>query len=408
MSQPRRTPRSPGGASLSVRWDRSEPWGSPACWAAEEDRTAGSGTTDSGGGTDTSGGSGTGTGTSQTCSVVPEETAGPYPADGSSASNASYNVLALSGIVREDIRKSIGASGNVDGVPLSISITLTGTRSGCAALAGYAVYLWHCSQEGNYSVYTERSIAANYLRGVQVTDAGGTVTFTTVVPGCYAGRMPHMHLEIYPSLALATTASNSVKTTQARVSDRHPRRHLRGAPGLQRQRAEPGLHELRHGQRLQRRLRTADDHDGQRWRRWLHRHRHDFHRGLSMSPAGRKPCDSRALAAPPPRHLPPHHDHHHTSAFPPATYSCLGSRSPRGLPVRRNRCSSAASARRTRTATSPPEAYAACKDQAEGASVTLSMPDGRKLQGTCRTMNGTLVAMPAGGPPGAGGPPPAR
>ena len=51
-----------------------------------------SGTTDSGGGTDTSGGSGTGTGTSQTCSVVPEETAGPYPADGSSASNASYNV----------------------------------------------------------------------------------------------------------------------------------------------------------------------------------------------------------------------------------------------------------------------------------------------------------------------------
>ncbi|XDF36960.1 intradiol ring-cleavage dioxygenase [Paracidovorax avenae] len=171
-----------------------------------------SGTTGSGGGTDTSGGSGTGT--PQTCSVVPEETAGPYPADGSSASNANYNVLALSGIVREDIRKSIGATGNVDGVPLSISITLTGTRSGCAALAGYAVYLWHCSQEGNYSVYTERSIAANYLRGVQVTDAGGTVTFTTVVPGCYAGRMPHMHLEIYPSLALATTASQSVKTTQ--------------------------------------------------------------------------------------------------------------------------------------------------------------------------------------------------
>ncbi|BFO54802.1 hypothetical protein [Acidovorax sacchari] len=56
----------------------------------------------------------------------------------------------------------------------------------------------------------------------------------------------------------------------------------------------------------------------------------------------------------------------------------------------------------------PPEAYTACKDQTEGASVTLAMPDGRKLQGTCRTMNGTLVAMPAGGPPGAGGPPPAR
>ncbi|GKT26467.1 hypothetical protein [Acidovorax sp. SUPP3334] len=57
----------------------------------------------------------------------------------------------------------------------------------------------------------------------------------------------------------------------------------------------------------------------------------------------------------------------------------------------------------------PPEAYTACKGLAEGASVTLTMPDGKTLHGTCRTMNGTLVAMPAGGPPhGAGGPPPAR
>jgi len=57
----------------------------------------------------------------------------------------------------------------------------------------------------------------------------------------------------------------------------------------------------------------------------------------------------------------------------------------------------------------PPEAYTACKGLAEGASVTLTMPDGKTLPGTCRTMNGTLVAMPAGGPPhGAGGPPPAR
>lgn len=57
----------------------------------------------------------------------------------------------------------------------------------------------------------------------------------------------------------------------------------------------------------------------------------------------------------------------------------------------------------------PPEAYTACKGQTEGASVTLTMPDGKTLSGTCRTMNGTLVAMPAGGPPpGAGGPPPSR
>ena len=59
----------------------------------------------------------------------------------------------------------------------------------------------------------------------------------------------------------------------------------------------------------------------------------------------------------------------------------------------------------------PPEAYAACQGKAEGASVTLTMPDRKTLAGTCRTMGGTLVAMPAGGPGGpggAGGPPPAR
>jgi len=56
----------------------------------------------------------------------------------------------------------------------------------------------------------------------------------------------------------------------------------------------------------------------------------------------------------------------------------------------------------------PPEAYAACQGKAEGASVTLTLPDGKTLEGTCRTMNGALVAMPAGHPGGAGGPPPAR
>jgi len=167
--------------------------------------------TDAGSGTSTGTGSGTGT---TTCSVVPEETAGPYPADGSTASNNTYNVLALSGIVRSDIRSSIGSSTPVGGVPLTIAITLTNTNASCAPLSGYAIYLWHCTQDGNYSVYSSNNIADNYLRGVQATDASGTVTFTTIVPGCYAGRMPHMHLEVYPSLAAASSARNKVRTTQ--------------------------------------------------------------------------------------------------------------------------------------------------------------------------------------------------
>ncbi len=168
--------------------------------------------------TTTATGSGSGTGTTTgagaNCSVAPDETAGPYPTDGSTASNNSYNVLALSGIVRSDIRSAIGSSTQVGGVPLTIAITLTNASASCAPLSGYAIYLWHCTQDGNYSVYTTSNIADNHLRGVQATDANGTVTFTTVVPGCYAGRMPHMHLEVYPSLAAASHARNAIKTTQ--------------------------------------------------------------------------------------------------------------------------------------------------------------------------------------------------
>ncbi|MBL8459254.1 MAG: intradiol ring-cleavage dioxygenase, partial [Zoogloea sp.] len=51
-------------------------------------------------------------------------------------------------------------------------------------------------------------------RGVQQTDSNGKVTFLTIFPGCYAGRMPHMHFEVYPSLASATGAANKVKTSQ--------------------------------------------------------------------------------------------------------------------------------------------------------------------------------------------------
>lgn len=160
------------------------------------------------------GSTGTVTTTPASCSVVPEETAGPYPADGSTASNTTYNVLALAGIVRSDIRSSIGSSTQVGGVPLTLTLTLTNASASCASLAGYAIYLWHCSREGTYSVYSTSNVSDNALRGVQETNASGQVTFTTIVPGCYAGRMPHMHLEVYPSLAKATTASNKVKTTQ--------------------------------------------------------------------------------------------------------------------------------------------------------------------------------------------------
>jgi protocatechuate 3,4-dioxygenase beta subunit len=145
-----------------------------------------------------------------TCSRIPTETEGPYPAD---ASNGP-NVLNLTGVVRNDIRTSFaGLNGTADGVPLTIALTLVNAAS-CAVLANYAVYLWHCDRGGLYSLYSAGATNQNYLRGVQATDANGKLTFTSIFPACYAGRWPHIHFEVYRSLATATTASNKIATSQ--------------------------------------------------------------------------------------------------------------------------------------------------------------------------------------------------
>lgn len=173
-----------------------------------------SGSSSSGSGSGSTGSTGS-TGTS-TCSVIPEETAGPYPGDGSnSTSSGVVNALALSGIVRSDIRSSVAsASGTADGVALTVTLTLVNAANSCADLSGYAIYLWHCDRLGRYSLYSSGITGENYLRGVQVTGSDGTVTFTTIFPGCYSGRMPHMHFEVYPSVSAATSYANKVKTSQ--------------------------------------------------------------------------------------------------------------------------------------------------------------------------------------------------
>lgn len=139
---------------------------------------------------------------------IPDETAGPYPADGSNGPN----VLAEDGIVRSDLTTSIGdLSGTADGVPTEIRLTVVDADTG-TPLAGAAVYLWHCTAGGQYSIYEITD--QNYLRGVATTDDAGGVAFTTIFPGCYAGRWPHCHFEVYTDLAQATAGSQAVKTSQ--------------------------------------------------------------------------------------------------------------------------------------------------------------------------------------------------
>ena len=139
---------------------------------------------------------------------IPDETAGPYPGDGTNGPNA----LTESGVVRQDIRAGFGSStGVAEGIPSTVILTVVEADTG-APLPGAAVYLWHCDRDGRYSLYDIPD--ENYLRGVQTADDGGVITFTSIFPGCYAGRWPHAHFEVYSSLDEATVGTQAIKTSQ--------------------------------------------------------------------------------------------------------------------------------------------------------------------------------------------------
>lgn len=146
---------------------------------------------------------------------IPDETAGPYPADGSNDVNGeTVDVLEESGIVRRDIRSSIAGGDAVAGVALTFSLTITDLAAGDVPFENVAVYAWHCDAQGRYSMYSDGVQDQTWLRGVQVADANGRVTFTSVMPGCYLGRWTHIHFEVYPDLDSITDSGNAIATSQ--------------------------------------------------------------------------------------------------------------------------------------------------------------------------------------------------
>jgi protocatechuate 3,4-dioxygenase beta subunit len=142
--------------------------------------------------------------------AIPQETAGPYPGDGTNGPN----VLTESGVVRSDIRRSFAAgSSAADGVPLTIELTLVDADTG-KALPGAAVYLWHCDRLGRYSLYSSGLGNEDYLRGVQVADGQGVLRFTSIFPGAYSGRWPHIHFHVFDAQSKATSGRNARVTSQ--------------------------------------------------------------------------------------------------------------------------------------------------------------------------------------------------
>jgi protocatechuate 3,4-dioxygenase beta subunit len=152
---------------------------------------------------------GTSTG-SGTCTTSPAETAGPFP------------TKTPSSLVSADIRS------DRTGTPLTIKITINNKNANCAALAGAILDIWHCDKDGYYSEYggsgmqSANFTSVHFLRGRQVTDANGLVQFTSIFPGWYSGRAPHIHVHVYSAggtsllvtqIAFPTNVSDIVYTT---------------------------------------------------------------------------------------------------------------------------------------------------------------------------------------------------
>lgn len=141
---------------------------------------------------------------------IPGETQGPFPGDGSNGPD----ILERSGVIRGDIRANLDGTNAAAGVRLDIELRVGNLAAGGRPLTDAAVYVWQCDRDGRYSMYGDGVTQDTFLRGVQIVDLNGSVQFTTVFPGCYPGRWPHVHFEVYPDRASIADHTSVLKTSQ--------------------------------------------------------------------------------------------------------------------------------------------------------------------------------------------------
>lgn len=158
--------------------------GLAGCKSGDEKSTAGSSA------------SGSASAASGSCVLVPQETEGPFPL---------LAILGNSSMLRSDIRE------NRSGVPLTLTLTLQNVNNSCIPITHAAVYIWHCDKDGAYSGYSSAQNGSHsgetWLRGIQLSNSNGQVTFTTIYPGWYAGRITHIHVQVYLNDNLSVTAT---------------------------------------------------------------------------------------------------------------------------------------------------------------------------------------------------------
>jgi protocatechuate 3,4-dioxygenase beta subunit len=116
-----------------------------------------------------------------TCALAPLVTEGPFWVD-------------------EKLNRSDITDGQ-SGVPLAITLNVVDADDDCSAYAGATVDVWHANPDGNYSdepagMGNDDTEGQTFLRGYQVSDSKGQVTFKTIYPGFYSGRTVHIHVRV--------------------------------------------------------------------------------------------------------------------------------------------------------------------------------------------------------------------
>lgn len=95
---------------------------------------------------------------------------------------------------------------------MTLNLDLVNVDTACKPLADMAVYTWHCDAAGQYSIYDVAD--QNDLRGMQISDSAGKVSFTTILPGTYRGRWPHIRFEVFRSADAAVADEKALLVGQ--------------------------------------------------------------------------------------------------------------------------------------------------------------------------------------------------
>lgn len=134
-------------------------------------------------------------GTLPSCVVRPAQVEGPFFVDEK--------------LLRSDIRSDPSDGSVRPGTPLTLEFVVSRLDGvSCTPFEGVLVDVWQCDALGFYSDVVDATFdttGKKYLRGYQVTDAGGAAAFLTIYPGWYAGRTIHVHFKLRtdPSAAVA-------------------------------------------------------------------------------------------------------------------------------------------------------------------------------------------------------------